>query len=1331
MSPASTFPWAIVLALLGVLVVIVIVVIVLRAARAKMPMIPASAAPLPPGGEAAATSAPMLDVSGAAAALGVRQSFADGTRALRHQTASAADRLAIPWILSVGEADAGKTTLLDSLRLPRLPGVANRPEAVAHAPCSWIFFETGVVLDVGGSLLLESTRGRANDRAWNTLVSQLLKHRPERPLDSIVLSVPSTDLVGPTRLSKDALAAKASRIADRIAALQQSLSLRLPVYVLITKCDRIPGFVPFCHSVPSRRLDDMLGWSSPYSVDAAFSPSWVDEAFDALLAGVSDAEFAALARDDSPVDGGDLLLLPLHMGRARSPLREFLRLVFRTTAYERGAFLRGVYFTGDRNGIVEAGEEVVPEIYEAASTSFAPRVSTAINAWLADEEPAAPPPVVEDKRNAAFIGDLFSEKIFAERGLAQPGPRVFPSKNRKVAWMQMATAAIILLGPVALYAAVNGVRIGPWRFSNGIRAEAASIEPLLQNIDVAVRQMHSRRDMFRAASNEPGGDVSVFQLLDNMASLSTNHLWSVYLPGTLLSPLHHDITDAIGLSFQVVILPDFRNRLLYRTRRLFDPGTPIVRGDADYAVNLSLPQYLAEVDSLAGGIARFNFIASEGNGELRDLVSIVHFLYDEDVAPGFAENAGYYERALHEAHVPGIRPDSGLNLRALRRTGELTRTSYLALLERLSGSALGGDSADMARASRADVAALVGLRAFLDTAGPVERAIAGMKPPFFFGDGFPLRVRDTLAFYKQQLTGQLLPRYADAAHSAEAETRALDALLRQHFMQASTGRVIDASPRSALDVSWDVQRLDDALALQVDFDTFMAHGLDPLPETLRNRVRRLATVQLAAAMTDAIASSATVRSSSLLADGDRDLTTAIAAFDQTAPRLTKLLDALDAVGATAAYDALFDLSTSSASALLARVDATLDLGNRYRLPASAISSWNGRAPFSAAAFGGRPGAFEDFLAGEADAFRSAARLARPMVSFLESHSGDGPRRPVNLRTWDAILSAVDRLDKKPASGPIVTLEDALRTNVDSIDASNCARSAPRSMGGADIFAVRGDAMWSAVWRRCVDVANRELSAAYGRLQSDFRNRVAGRFPFSAAEASAEAAPSDIVAVLRDYDDFMTMARQSTPGDGPIAGAGNRTALFLGELAKVRTFFAGLVDSAAAGRPPTFDYQIDFRTNRGREIAANQIAEWSADIADQHLVLGAPVSARRGRWRAGDDVQLSMRWATGSRYGPIDPLPTGAELVDGTLVLSASGEWSLLRLLRQFESDIPDPDGGFTLKVAVRTAQLGAPNAPTSNARAFVRVRLYNPDSKAELTLPHFPTAAPDFGEDRR
>src|SRR6185503_8413696 len=633
------------------------------------------------------------------------------------------------------------------------------------------------------------------------------------------------------------------------------------------------------------------------SADAAFAPSWVDEAMDTLLRSVQEAEFGVLAREETARDGDSLFLLPLHLGRARSPLRDFLQRMFQTTTYERGTFLRGLYFVGD------------------AAT--------------------APP------HKPAFVADLFSEKIFGERGLAKPGPRVFPSKNKVVARLQLATLAIILGGPFGLYAGVNGVRVGPWRLSRGVKAEEASIRPLLRTIDVAVHAMRVRRDAFSNVSAvTPQEDMSVFRLLDDMASLSTNHMWSVFLPGTLLSPLHHDITDAIGLSFQTIILPEFRARMLYRARRLTDPTTRGVGREAAYGNDVRLPQYLAEISALGSNIERFNSLAQSDKGELEDLAAIVHYLYGEQVAPGFMDNDGYYRRALAEAHAHPIVIDERMRTLALRRSGQLTRDAYQALLTRLSGSTIGADngadsdadepadSLDL-RAARADVDAVVGLRAFLDSGSPVEQALDSIHAPFAFGDGFAAAVRDTLAYYKNELTGRVLPSYADNQHTADGALRALDALLRQPFMQAPATRAINADVEAGVSLAWDPARLDEALAMKTAFDTFMARGLDPLPEALRNRVRRLATVQLGAAMTDIVAGG--VREDhalSLRGDDSHDLTERVNAFTQASTRIAQLLDVFDAIGATSSYDALLDLSSAHANALLARADAMLDLPSR-------------------------------------------------------------------------------------------------------------------------------------------------------------------------------------------------------------------------------------------------------------------------------------------------------------------------------------------------------------------------------------------------------------------
>jgi type VI secretion system protein ImpL len=1328
MTLAGAWPWAIAAAIVGIIICVVIAVLVLRTAKAKVPMVPAdSVAPPPAPGEA---PRPVAHDSGVTAALGVRRSFADAQKVMKAHTSRASERLAMPWVLSMGEAGAGKSTMLDSLTLPRLAGTAGDHGGIHESACSWNFFEHGVVIDVAGSLVLDPVRRRADDRAWNAVVHQLQRHRPERPLDAVVLSIPAVDLVGPDRLSREALGQKATHVGDRLAELQHVLSLRLPVYVVLTKCDVVPGFAAFARALAPKRLDDMVGWSSPYTVDTAFVPGWVDEALDSVLRGIQEAEFAALAREEGvPLEGDELFLLPQHLGRVRSPLREYLQRIFRPTTYERGAFLRGIYFTGDRNARVPSGD-----VAAAMPRMARPTVELTPDAWLDVAEFAATPRVEATPpatgRHPVFLGDLFGEKIFAERGLAQPGPRVFPSKNKVVARMQIAAAAILIIGPFALYGADNGIRIGPWRISQGIKAQAATIKPLLQNIDLAVRQMEARRKMFRAASNEGNEpEVSVFHLLGDMARMSSSHLWSPLLPGTMLSPLHRDITDAIGLSFQTIILPEFRDRLIYRSKRLLDPvNTRPVADDEQYGVGLSLPQYLGEVAALGDNIARFDNLAKKDNGELQDLAQVVRFLYGEEMSPDFLANSGYYRQALSEAQSQPVPIDSMARFRALQRAGELARSSYIALLQRLNGSQVSGDTIDPGRDAAADIQALIGLRAFLDTAGPVEHALSSIQPPFAFGDDFAARVRDTLSFYKSQLTGDVLPRYADASHTSDAVIGAIDNLLRQSFMQAPASRTLTDDGGAGAELSWDNARLDDAIAIDKAFDTFMAHGLDPLPETLRNRVRRLATVQVAAAMTDAIASAAQARPpSTTLADRDQDLAARVSEFEQSAPRVSQLLDLLDGLGATSTYDALFDISTINASALLARVDAAVDLANRYRLPASAVNAWNGHAPFSTNGFGGRPGALDEYLAGEQDVLVTNAKLARPLVTFLHAHDDQSGPTSNSLRNWNVVLDAVDKLDRKPPSGPIAAMSTTLRFEVDSLDLADCARRAPRSTPGGDWFAERADGMWSAVWRRCVDLGSRELIAAYGRLESQFRTRLAGRFPFGPADAPAEAAGPDVADFLRNYDAFAAVAKQTGGTDDATNMLGARAATFLTDMAHVRTFFAAYLDSAAAGRLPTFDYQIDFRVNRARESGANQVAEWTADVADQHAEMGAPVATRRGRWRAGDDIETSLRWATGSPLVPAEPVPPGASLGNGSISFATSGQWSLLRFLKEYESDTSDPDGGQTLKFSVRTGRRGSSAEATTTARAYMRVRLYNPDTKAELALPHFPTAAPDAG----
>jgi type VI secretion system protein ImpL len=1293
------WPWGILAALVVLILLIAVVVVVLRASRSKVPMVPAGIRSDASPADGAPAAVPVVD--SIAAVFALRRSFVSAMRELRKLAPRASQRLAASWVLVLGEGGSGKSSMVNALPLARMGAACFLRDQ--FSPCAWHFFEQGVVLDVAGSLLLDRATGQGDDRSWKMLISLLQRYRAERPADAIVLAVPCTDLVGPECLTREAAHEKAARVEARLAELQRGLGLCLPVYVVVTKCDRIPGFSAFSRSVPAERATDMLGWSSPYSVDAVFDPGWVDEALNVTLRSIQHAEFEAFARRDPVALAGDFVLLPTRVEAAAPVLRDFLSRVFRPTAYAQGPVLRGIYFTGDpvraepiQDAIVDAaGMRAV-----AGSTEGAPLVA-----------PVTPP----GAPRRPFLRDLFSEKVFAERGLARPGARVFPSRNRAVRLMQVSAVVIVALGPLALWLGTNGIRIGGWQITSGVRADAAGIDTLLDTVRVSVKRM---------ALPGTRGSAGVFTLLNAMADVRATRLWSGFMPGSVIAPLGSQVRSAIEKSFQDVLLPELREGLEHRMSVVL--GMPRELDAVDRAqVPTSLPEYLIDLDSLARNIGRFDRLRQRGSGSTHELAAIVEYLYREKIPDGFFDHDTYYRRALLEARADSVRVGDTEKGRAVARAGEIASDAYDKLVSRLSGDPVARDTG-MERAdsdiASADIEAIVALRAFLDPDGPVEQALAAIQSPFVFGDGFATRVRAVLATYTDLLAGQISNQFGGRGVTSAPTRRALDALLRQRFMRAPTGHAIGTDIPAGAEIALDARRLHEAIAIYADYEAFLTRGLDSLPDRLRGHVRRLATVQVGAAMGDAMASAVVSRTVLPNArESMRDVRDRVASFERSAPKILRLLDVFDQVGATAEFDALADVSMEEASTTLAHLDTAFDWARRFVLPADAAASWNGRAPFSAVTFGDDRRSLNDFLTSELEKTRTMAALARPVVSFLATRAAAGSAGPPTLRRWLDVIDAVDNLERNPPSGPLATLARAVHDEIDSVDVRSCLRRAPRVATGTDVLSRRVTDLRLAVWRRCTDIALTGARTAYGRVEVIFRTRLAGRFPFSAADAVPDAQPADIVEFLRAYDLFA----ESAPDLVKALGATSpRLAAFLGDVEGIRKFFASLVDSAATARPVQYDFLIDFRVNRAREMGANQIAEWWADVGSQHAEIGAPAALRHGRWRAGDSVRVTLRWATGSAFVPKSVSAPGASVRDGTVTVATGGPWGLLRLLSAYESDVADPEGGQGVSIVVRTAGRQTPNDVNGTARAYLRVRLYDPDTKAELSLPRFPSAAP-------
>ncbi|MEO1082668.1 MAG: type VI secretion system protein, partial [Acidobacteriota bacterium] len=273
---------------------------------------------------------------------GIEKAMAEGAREMRRSSLEKA-----PWFLMIGESASGKSTLLAQSGLPHPFG-----GGAGQSPLDlWLFSDT-VVLDPKGELILRRD-GRSNDEeGWQCLLRHLREARPRRPLDGIILTIPADRLrIGDLEKNSAALQADASLRAnalfERLAELQQILGMRLPVDVVITQADKIPGWRAWTAPLTPLQEQQIFGWSSPYAAEAPYQASWTGEAFAAIGQRLEQTQAAIFARGDgaAATDAAALLDFPGQVARLEPATRIYLNHLFSQSASVESFMLRGLYFT--------------------------------------------------------------------------------------------------------------------------------------------------------------------------------------------------------------------------------------------------------------------------------------------------------------------------------------------------------------------------------------------------------------------------------------------------------------------------------------------------------------------------------------------------------------------------------------------------------------------------------------------------------------------------------------------------------------------------------------------------------------------------------------------------------------------------------------------------------------------------------------------------------------------------------------------------------------------------------------------------------------------------
>src|SRR3990167_6643046 len=540
------------------------------------------------------------------------QSFMGGTRY----------RYTLPWIVMMGTSGSGKSALLDSLALDKPIGKPSfSTDETQPSLLNWWFYNHGIVLDLNGKLVVDSSQMTSDESQWKLFLNLLANYRPKRALDGVVLTIPASELIGATALSHNAIMERAEYLYGKLWLMQRITGIRIPIYIVVTKCDLVPGFESFCKSLPTHNKRDVFGWSNDHAIESAYDPEWVEEAFSSINQSLYRTQQEIYA-DATIIDGRDgVFLFPLTLNQLKGRLKTYLNHIFKISGYHESFFLRGLYFVGDSH-IASPKEEG-----ETKAASLSAKQSVKVNT-----------------QNIYFGDDLFEGKIFREIGLARPISKLLLGNTTAIRFTKIGVALAVILGTVALL------------YSNErLQTAKLNLFPPFSQIDISQEKLKGQ-----AENTEVHRDVFDNQtqtLLNTMTQISVSKLSSPYIPPSWMSPIDSKIKYVMGIAYSRIILKSIYTQLNYKASQLvslhsFIPVTDTPGNGIDPLQTTEfyrVRNYVLSLRALEMAIDKFNGLGQTTS--LKDIADIIKYLFNYDVPPGFYENTTYYMDALKYSNI--------------------------------------------------------------------------------------------------------------------------------------------------------------------------------------------------------------------------------------------------------------------------------------------------------------------------------------------------------------------------------------------------------------------------------------------------------------------------------------------------------------------------------------------------------------------------------------------------------------------------------------------------------------------------------------------------------
>lgn len=341
------------------------------------------------------------------------------------------DALAVlPWYLVIGPPGSGKSTALrnSGLKFPYLSAKGGAVRGTGGTRnCDWWLSNESVILDTAGRY----ASSESDRTEWFAFLDTINKHRPSRPINGLIVAISVSELMG---ADPQAAGELGHALRERLDEVTSRLRTLVPVYLLITKCDLLPGFTDTFADLTRTERGQIFGFTLPASGKAEASTDLVLERFDEMTGVLEQRSVRRLSQERRQEARERIYQFPQRFDSLRKNLAEFIQPLLLENVFQDTPVMRGVYFT--------SGTQELKPVEKLTGTDA--------------EVLAGPRPSTDSsvEGRSYFLWDIFTKVMFPDQEMAMRSSleeQRFRRRQKVLTLAYFAAAAALLVLPAVSF----------------------------------------------------------------------------------------------------------------------------------------------------------------------------------------------------------------------------------------------------------------------------------------------------------------------------------------------------------------------------------------------------------------------------------------------------------------------------------------------------------------------------------------------------------------------------------------------------------------------------------------------------------------------------------------------------------------------------------------------------------------------------------------------------------------------------------------------------------------------------------------------------------------